>query len=216
MYKVFIFDFDGTVGDSTACIIASYRATFAKHKLAAPSSEMIVSTMGLVLPEVLRILLPGQSDELYESLAKGYRSAYLGLLPANTRLYEGMDNLLHSLTTRGAICTIATSKITTVAELSCEHLGIRQYFKLIVGSDKVEQHKPHPDTVLYTLKQLNISTGEAVVIGDSTFDLEMAHAAGVACIGVSWGAHGGEELLTAKPLAVVDRPSELLEYIPEA
>lgn len=115
-YKLFVFDFDGTIADSGDCVIASFAAAFACHRMPTVDRDAIIYRMGLPLRRTFRELTNNAySDARYDRLVEDYRSVYRDLLPHKTRVFPGIHAALTYLTDNGALCTIATSKKTEYA-----------------------------------------------------------------------------------------------------
>lgn len=213
MYKLFIFDFDGTVGDTQDCVVDSFQSALSVNEIAPADREDIVHTMGLSLTRAFAELIDGEHDgEFYDKLALDYRSFYSELLPEKTLMFPGVPETLQRIKDKGAVSTIATSKKTELARLSCAHLGIDGYFDLFIGDDEVSNKKPHPEMLLRTLGTFSVETAQAVMIGDSTYDIEMGNAIGMDTIGVTWGAHSEELLRSACPTRIVHQFSELSAF----
>jgi phosphoglycolate phosphatase len=215
MYQLFIFDFDGTLADTTECITSSFQRSIEKAGLPSVSREKIIYLMGLPLKEVYKALLGATyEDDFYESLIKCYREHYTVFMPTKTHLYEGIEDILSSLKRRKRLCTIATSKKTALVALNAKYLGIHQYFDLIVGDDAVSLKKPDPEMVLHTLEELQIpDKSKVLVIGDSIFDIEMGNAAGVDTCAVTWGAHTTAELRKSSPTYLLENTAELFSLV---
>lgn len=212
-YKLFIFDFDGTIGDTKECIIASFQQALHDNNLSDVSKGDIVHNMGLSLPTVFRKLTGDKLlDKDYDKLVDDYRRHYRQFLSTKTLIFPEVKDTLKQLKESGKLLTIATSKKTELAELSCTYLDIGIYFDLFIGDDLVTNKKPHPEMLEHTLKKFGIDKSDAVMIGDSTFDIEMGNAIGMDTIAVTWGAHSKELLHTSKPTYIIDSFSSLLDY----
>lgn len=196
-YGIWTFDLDGTLIDSGRCVIAAARDALEASGLPSVLDEQIIRHMGRPLDEFFRLLTSNQyADRLYAQLVHDYRDLYC---VEDATLFPGVPELLTHLTDSGAVCTIATSKRTDFARRSCDHLGITEYFALIVGDDMVESGKPHPQMLYQIMETLGADRADMVMIGDATTDIEMGHAAGVDTIAVTWGAHSSVELRQVSP-----------------
>ena len=180
-----VFDLDGTVVDSTRTLLAAHDAAWASVGLKRPPDEDILELIGLPLVHTMRVLDPEQDPE---ALAKAYSLAYVEIAPRYERLFDGMAELL-ALPFRAAV---ATGKGQRGADRVVNQFGLEHRFEIVLGGNSVPNPKPHPD-LLYAIMEAT-GTKELVMIGDTTYDLEMAHAAGVKAIGVSWGHHPVERL----------------------
>lgn len=213
MYKLAIFDFDGTLVDSAPGIIDVMYQVAREYEFSMEITEQWKDLIGVPLPHQVEIILPGHHSEYHKEIADRYRQIYdansVTLCPPFPSLFKMLDSLkLARITT-----TIASSKRRDIVEPVLHHHQIRNFFDLVIGAQDVSQHKPHPESVHNTLEKLNILPEEAVVIGDSRYDLEMARNAGVDAIGVTTGIHSREVLLESKPISVVDNLDQVLEII---
>ncbi len=198
MNELIIFDFDGTLSDSKTSIVLTFQHACRELGFPEPSSETIAPLIGLPLVEMFPRSLPpvnGQgalSVAQIDALVQAYRGAYIPIDREHTRLFDGVPAMLSML---GAYkLAIATSKTQSGADASLTRSGLFPYFDLVVGHDTVARPKPNPDMIEHVLRELGVAPDKAVMVGDTHFDLEMADAAGVRAVGVSWGMHGAEGL----------------------
>ncbi len=213
-YKLFIFDFDGTIGDTKECVVASFQKALIENNLESVDRKKVIHYMGLSLNETFKKIIKKKLDEAtYNKLISDYRKFYREFLTQKTLIFPEVAETLQKLKTEGLLSTIATSKKTEFAILSCEYLKLDKYFDLYIGDDMVTQKKPHPEMLLYTLKKLQIDYKEAVMIGDSTFDIQMGNTINMDTIAVSWGAHSIELLKQANPTYMIHSFSELLNFV---
>ena len=212
-YKLFIFDFDGTLGDTEECVIASYQQTFIDNHLPQASRADIIHSMGLSLSIALRKLTNNTLEATsYDKLVSDYRTHYRHFLKEKTQIFPEVKETLQTLKSQGKLLSIATSKKTVLAQMSCKFLDIEPYFDLIVGDDMVTKKKPDPEMLVQTLDALNVDKKDAVIVGDSIFDIQMGNTLGVDTVAVTWGAHSIDMLTTAKPRYIINRFSELLRF----
>jgi phosphoglycolate phosphatase len=193
-----VFDLDGTVVDSTQALLSAHTVAWASLGLQRPPDEEILDLIGLPLVHTMRTLAPKQDPE---ALAEAYSRAYMETGPRDERLFDGMAALL----ARPFRAAVATGKGQRGADRTVEHHGLGDRFEIVLGGNSVPRPKPYPD-LLHAIMEAT-GTKDLVMIGDTTYDLEMAHAAGVKAIGVSWGHHSVERLRTWAP--VVDSIQEL-------
>lgn len=213
-YKAFVFDFDGTLGDTKECVVAAFQKALSQNELPVAEIEQIIHFMGLSLKDVFKKLTSElMMETMYEKLVSDYRACYREFLVQKTFLFPEVVETLEKLKRGNILLSIATSKKTEFALLSCQHLHIDKYFDLYVGDDMVTHKKPHPEMLLYTLDQLKIDKSDAVMVGDSTFDIEMGNAIGMDTIAVSWGAHPITLLQSTKPSYMIHQFSELTQFL---
>lgn len=211
--KLVIFDCDGTIVDSQHAIVSAMGRAFDTHHIVAPAREAVLSVVGLSLGEAIGRLLPADSDpEAIVALAESYKRAFQELRrdPKNHEpLFEGMRELIHALAAReDVLLGVATGKSRRGVDALFEREGFSRHFMTIQTADD-HPSKPHPSMVLKAMAEAACCEIETVMIGDTTFDVEMARSARVGAIGVGWGYHPVEELTAAGAHVVVDRCQDL-------
>lgn len=193
-----VFDLDGTVIDSTQALLKAQAAAWATVGRPCPPDAAILELIGLPLTHIMRTLGP---DEDPEALAEAYSRAYVETSAQYEQLFDGMAELL----ARPFRAAVATGKSQRGANRAVRHHGLEDRFEIVLGGNSVPRPKPNPD-LLYAIMEAT-GTRDLVMIGDTTYDLEMAHDAGVKGIGVSWGHHSTERLEKWAP--VVDSVDQL-------
>lgn len=208
-FPVVLFDFDGTIIDSGAIILASFRhATKTVLDRELSDSELMVA-VGTPLREQMELIDPDRADELVEV----YR-AHNEPLHDQLEACPGMLDVLRQLCEEGRRMGVVTAKRGSTVELAFAVLPLRDYFDVVVTADDVARHKPAPDPLLAALEPLEAAPEEAVYVGDSPFDVAAAKAARVHAIAVTWGGMHSEDALRAEgPDAVVSTPRELLDEL---
>jgi len=206
-FPVVLFDFDGTVIDSGAIIIASMRhATKAVLGRDIPDEELGRAVGGSGLIEQMRLLDAERVDELVAS----YR-AHNEPLHAELAECVGMTDVLTELKDQGRRLGVVTAKRQETVRLAFSYLPLERFFDVVVGSDDTQRHKPDPQPLTHALALLGAAADDAAYVGDSPFDVRAAKAAGVHAIAVTWGGiHPRERLEAEAPDAVVDTAEELL------
>ena len=211
MAKLAIFDCDGTLVDGQANVCLAMEEAFAATGLSAPPRSQIRRAVGLSLPQAMAILLPGSTSDQQDALAEHYRLAFRTQREAGLvyePLFEGMEALLQGLNTQGWVLAVATGKSDRgLAHCLAEH-GITHLFSSLQTADR-HPSKPHPAMVQHILFETAISPRNAVMIGDTSYDMAMAESAGVRAIGVEWGYHDREELLASGAASVAADIEEL-------
>jgi len=188
--KLVIFDVDGTLIDSQDHILAAMAHAFAAAGLGLPRRDAVLSIVGLSLPEAFAALVPDISDDLRARLVADYKASF-GPLRARVAsgLYAGARDALDHLRGRDdMLMGIATGKSRRGLDHVLGAAGLQGYFVTCQVADD-HPSKPHPAMLLAALAETGIAADMAVMIGDTSFDVEMGRAAGMATIGVGWGYH---------------------------
>jgi pyrophosphatase PpaX len=213
-YSAYLFDLDGTLLDSVALIIESFRHTFAVHGLAPHPDAVYVATMGVPLLDAMRLLLEqdtsGPPGAVAEKMVATYRSYNLAIHDEAVRAYPGVVEAVATLANRGHALAIVTSKLRDDASRGLRVAGLAPYFRVVVGGDDVARGKPDPEPVALALRQLVCEARSAVMIGDSPHDLEAGHAAGTRTAAVAWGPFEQSILAARAPDHWVSEPRALL------
>ncbi|GGD56616.1 HAD-IA family hydrolase [Croceicoccus mobilis] len=215
MSRVAIFDCDGTLVDGQANVCIAMEEAFAASDLEAPSRSLIRRAVGLSLPQAMAMLLPGSTAAEQEMLAERYRIAFrehrrAGLI--DEPLFDGMRELLIDLHESGWQLAVATGKSKRGLRHCLETHGIKHLFCSLQTADD-HPSKPDPAMINTVLWDTGLQAGDAVMIGDTSFDMMMAGAAGVRALGVDWGYHGGEELLATGAVGVAETMNDLRKMI---
>ncbi len=197
--RLVIFDVDGTLVDSQAHIVASMEGAFAAHALPTPERAAILSIVGLSLPEAFVRLVPDHADRR-DSLVQAYKDTFADLRRTGhglSPLYPGAAEVLAVLAAQPeTLLGIATGKTRRGFDVLVEEHGWTGLFQTVQVADH-HPSKPHPSMVLTCLDELGLSLAQAVMVGDTSYDMAMARAAGVAGLGVGWGYHDGAALMQA-------------------
>ncbi|MBT9382757.1 HAD-IA family hydrolase [Pseudooceanicola sp. CBS1P-1] len=200
--RLVIFDVDGTLSDSQAEIVGAMEAGFAAVGLPAPSRAAIKSIVGLSLETAIPQLAPQAAAGDHAAIVAAYKAAYrehrLAAGSAHSPLFPGMADLVADLAAEPeTLVAIATGKSRRGLDALLETHGIARHF---ITTQVADDHpsKPHPSMILTTLAETGVEASRAVMIGDTTFDIDMACNAGVAAIGVDWGFHPVEALHRAR------------------
>jgi phosphoglycolate phosphatase len=207
--KLAILDFDGTLGDTTDLIVRTTQAAIKELGLPERSDEQCASMIGLRLVEIPPVLFP-ECDVDRDLYAATYRRIFNELnTDGAVQLYPNVIETLKEMKRRGIILTIASSRSNASLTEYINNLGLSSTITYILGANDVKQGKPHPEAVLKTLEKYNIPAEEAIMVGDTIFDIEMGRNAGTKTCGVTYGNGSRESLSTADWL--IDDFSQLLE-----
>ena len=209
-----IFDFDGTIADSHRAISVCANLVLEEFGCEPVEDARVHDLVGLPLPAVLAALAPSLDEPRRAEAVARYRAIYAEVARPLTRLFPGMGELLSELHARDVRLAIATGKSTTGAHRAIADLDLDPaLFAGVVGCDGVPRSKPHPDMVVFLLTRLQIDPDATVVVGDSTYDVEMAVAAGVAAGGVTWGSHREDALRRAGAAWIAETPAALRTHL---
>ena len=209
-FKLIIFDWDGTLMDSAATIVASIRAAAIDLGLPPPADARARHVIGLGLHEALRHALPDLPDHRHDELADRYRHHYLAQ-DHGLKLFDGVTDLLATLAPDFHLA-IATGKSRLGLDRALATSGLDRRFAASRCADECRS-KPHPQMVEELMDEFVVGGDDTLVIGDTTHDLHMAMAAGASALAVSYGAHPRRELEAVAPLGCVDSVAELADWL---
>ncbi len=205
-FPVVLLDFDGTVIDSGAIILASMRhATLTVLGRELEDEILMAAVGGAGLNEQMRLLDEARVDELVRVYREHNEPLHSELVCC-----AGMEDVLAELKLEGRKLGIVTAKRRQTVALAFEHVSIEHLFDVVVGSDDTARHKPDPEPILHALELLGADADGTVYVGDSPFDIRAAKAAGVHAVAVTWGGiHSHATLAAEEPDAVVHTAEEL-------
>jgi pyrophosphatase PpaX len=209
-YPTVLFDLDGTLVDSGAIILASFKHA-AKTVLARDVEEEQIAALvgGSNLYDQMAVLDPSRVEELVRVYREHNRPLHDEL-----QAFEGVEELVRTLSIEGRKLGIVTAKGRATVELAFAVIDLEPYFDAVVTADMTERHKPDPQPVLKALELLGSDPSEAAFVGDSPFDVGAGKAAGVFTVAVSWGnIHSPETLLAEGADVLVHSPQELLDAL---
>jgi phosphoglycolate phosphatase len=212
--KLIIFDFDGTLVDSRSLIWESHRIVFSQFRLPPPSPKESLALVGKTL-DIILAQLAGDTAPIRDMV-----KAYDLLLPQlradpvfAERPFDGVGDLLRDLSSHhNAVLGMATGHTSVTVAPALAALEWHGLFRTIQAADTAPS-KPHPGMLLQALQATGIEPDNAIFVGDTTYDMEMARAAAVQSIGVGWGYHGAGPLSAAGAHRVVTSVEELKGYL---
>lgn len=216
MIRLAIFDCDGTLVDSQHNICRAMEEAFTLHGLAAPPRPAIRRSVGLSLVEIMRGLLPDAPPDQHRAIAEDYRATFFRLRSegamAEEPLYEGMIETLDALAAAGWTLGVATGKSDRGLNHILGHHGISSRFVTLQTADR-HPSKPHPAMITAAMAEAGASADRTVMIGDTSYDMAMARAAGTRAIGVAWGYHTTDDLIDAGAHAIADHVPALIDLM---
>jgi phosphoglycolate phosphatase len=212
--KLVVFDFDGTLVDSRKLIAESNRVVFGEFGFAVPSEAESFALVGLSLELVLDKLIG--PDAPVELMVAAYRRV-MPQLRADAAFaevpFDGAADLLQELSAHQDVrLGIATAHVSRTLAPALQRYGWQNYFCTIQTADKAPS-KPHPGMLLQALNEADVGAADAVMVGDTTFDMDMARAAAVCGIAVSWGYHTPDRLHAAGAFRIMDDMKALRDYL---
>lgn len=218
MTRLAIFDCDGTMVDSGASIYRALAETFDIHGLELPPAGHCRRVIGLSLTEAMAALLPDADSSAHLKLAESYKSCFFRARErgqVEEPLFDGILELLDSLEADDWRLAVATGKSDRGLKHCLERHGIHARFVSLQTSDR-HPSKPSPQMALAAMADAGACGASTIIVGDTSFDMAMAVAAGASGIGASWGYHDPEELAAAGACAIADAPAQVLALAREA
>ena len=216
MNRLAIFDCDGTLVDSGATIHAALAEALTQHGLPVPEERVSRRVIGMSLVEAIAALTPGLDAADHVALAETYKSCFLRARAegrVEEPLFDGVLELLDRLESDGWLLGVATGKSDRGLKHCLDTHGIHARFVSLQTSDR-HPSKPDPSMALQAIAEAGAAPETSFVVGDTSFDMGMAVAAGAAGIGAAWGYHDPEDLLAAGAIGVADRPLDVLGLVP--
>lgn len=208
--KLYIFDFDGTLGDSRGLIVGTMMDTFDQLGINRPTSEQCIETIGLPLAECFEVSAKLSRQE-GERCADVYRQIFKrNNVPGAVKPFDGVIATLNKLHDDGKTLAVASSRRHESLDGLISDFGITELFSCIIGADDVVNAKPDPEPVNKILSLLSFSPNETIVVGDAPYDIMMGKNAGTVTCGVSYGNGKREELQQAGADFIIDKFADLL------
>jgi phosphoglycolate phosphatase len=208
---LFIFDWDGTLMDSTRKIVEAMQAAVAELGWPPRSADEVREIIGLGLPEAIEYLFPEAPLPERQLLQASYVRHFLAADQQPCEFFPGALDTLEQLKARGHRLAVATGKSRRGMQRVLGQLDMHDYFHASRCADETRS-KPHPQMLHELLAELRADCADAVMIGDTEYDMAMARTAGMARIAVGFGAHAVERLLPYAPLLVLDNLQQLLSW----
>lgn len=211
-YKVVIFDWDGTLMDSAAHIVDSMQRAADDLRLEVPTDAAVRHIIGLALPEAILQLFPDHDADIREQIRLGYAEHFVAGSEQKSSLFAGAIELLDALQAAGSLVAVATGKSRAGLNRVLAQTGLAERFVITRCADETAS-KPNPLMLAQILAHTQISAQEAVMVGDTSYDLAMAAQLNMPRIGVSYGVHDVGLLHPHQPLAIVDELPQLQTWL---
>ncbi len=212
-FPLIVFDWDGTLCDSTAVIKRALQRAAADCGYPVPSDEQASYIIGMALKPAMRYAIPMLRDEDVAKLIERYRAHFLEG-EDEIVLFDGVKEMLHDLRARGHTLAVATGKARRGLDRALDSLELREFFAITRCADEGFS-KPHPGMLQAIFELTGHEPFESVMIGDTTHDLQLASNAGCTGIGVLYGAHAPDLLRTERSLALLDSVVQLHTFLKE-
>lgn len=200
--RLFIFDWDGTLMDSERQIVHCMQLAAAEVGVVIPEDDEVSAIIGLGLPEAILKLFPAYNRDARESIRQAYAHHFVAEAGGRSELFPGARELLDDLRAQGHLLAIATGKSRLGLDRVLDQVGLINFFDTTRCADETAS-KPDPLMLTEILVSLSVFAGEAVMIGDTSFDLEMAQRINMRSVGLAHGVHDSAVLERYKPLAIV-------------
>ena len=210
-YRLVVFDWDGTLADSTDIIAEALRGACADVGLPVPDAASARYVIGLGLRDALAHVAPALPPERYPELSLHYRRRFLARDP-EIPLFDGARELLDELADAGYLLAVATGKTRIGLDRAMAASGLAGRFHATRCADE-SRPKPHPEMLLHLMDALAVTPASTLMIGDTTHDLELARDAGADAVAVAYGAHPPEGLVRLGPRATVHSMQELRAWL---
>ena len=210
-YDLVVFDWDGTLLDSTGAIVKAIQAASVDVGAVMPTDEKARYVIGMGLREALMHAVPDLPESRYDDLVHAYRKHYLSGDHELT-LFAGVESLLQTLQAEHRWVAVATGKSRLGLDRALGHSGLGSYFDTTRTADETRS-KPHPQMLEEIMNQFAVAPERTLMIGDTTHDLLMAQNAGACGLGITHGAHPVSALEACAPAGLVDSIADLSSWI---
>ncbi len=206
-FDVLILDLDGTLVDSAALLVNLVNDTLVGQGYPPAEAQTVGACIGLPLEDVFRRAAPpGEPGDMIQDLCTRYRIlADAPEFVRQFRLYPGVAPTLETLRAAGSRLVVATSKRRATTMDILRHCGIDELMEAVIGGDCVTRGKPHPEMVYRARRLCPASPDRTLIVGDTSFDIEMGQAAGIATCAITYGVHPAHTLRALRPDFVIDR-----------
>lgn len=211
-YKYILFDFDGTLTDSSEGIFKSLTYAFESYGHGTPSADLLKKFIGPPLYHSFTVFCGFDDKHAWEMTDK-YRERYRKIGYLESRLYDGIPEMLKALKDRGYILATASSKPLHFVDQICENLGIKKYFDFLGGTEFDNTSESKATVIENAMKNLGAGLDDTLMVGDRLFDIEGAHQVGIPCCAVLYGFGNREEFEEYNAEYIVEKAEEILDIV---
>lgn len=215
MYQLIVFDWDGTLMDSAQKISNCIRAAARDADMQEPTDQQAKSIIGLGLIEAMTVLFPHASKQQTSQMIEAYKYHFVTVDDTQQGLFDGVESGLQQLNDSGALLAIATGKSRAGMQRVFAEQPWEKYFVATRCGDETRS-KPHPQMLLELLDYTAIDPKNTIMVGDTTYDMEMAGNAGVHGLGAAYGVHGEAALRGAKAIDVLDSFQQIINWLADS
>ncbi|MDH5188364.1 MAG: HAD-IA family hydrolase [Rhodospirillaceae bacterium] len=213
--RLAVFDCDGTLVDSQHSIVQAMFSALDAHGLEIPEAHHVTRMVGLPLEVAISRLVPDADVKMCAELSETYKSSFYKMRQngmVDEPLFPGVVQAIEHLKNNGWLLGIATGKAKRGLVATLDKHNILEQFITCQTAD-LAQGKPHPDMMLRAMAETGVEAQNTIMIGDTTYDMEMAISAKTSAVGVGWGYHEKDELLEAGAIGVADNTDDLITMI---
>jgi phosphoglycolate phosphatase len=210
-FDLVVFDWDGTLFDSTGAIVRALQASCRDVGVPVPSDAQASHVIGLELSQALQQVAPSLPEARLPEMVDRYRYHYLAR-DSEITSFEGIGDLVEELFRAGIHLAVATGKSRNGLNRAMMGSGLEPYFVASRCADECFS-KPHPQMLYELMEEVGVAPERTLMIGDTTHDLQMAINASASCVAVSYGAHPEDALKALQPLACIGDVSELAAWM---
>ncbi len=211
-FKLIVFDWDGTLMDSEAKIVACIQTAFGDLGQPPPSRDASRNIIGLGLSEAMAELWPEADEIQRDRVIERYRHHFLSANETPSTLFPGARELVDWLSANGYLLAVATGKSRRGLAMALEGTGLGDRFHATRCADETVS-KPHPEMLLQIMDELGVRGSDTLMVGDTEYDLQMAQNAGASALAVCYGVHERERLLKHRPLDCLETLDEMRPWL---
>lgn len=211
-YKYILFDFDGTLTDSSEGIFKSLTYAFESYGHGTPSADLLKKFIGPPLYHSFTVYCGFDDKHAWEMTDK-YRERYRKIGYLESRLYDGIPEMLKALKDQGYVLATASSKPLHFIDRICENLDIKKYFDFLGGTEFDNTSESKATVIENAMKNLGASLDDTLMVGDTKFDIDGAHQVGIPCLAVTYGFGTMEDFIEYKAEYIVDTAEEIIDIV---